>query len=166
MKNTGIFVGETLDGNPCFQPEKAVTRGEFLTMLLRTLDLPTEREQDLGAWQEDTPQWLRPYLTAAVRSGLVAGLPQQEIFDHDSPVSGTEAAVMIQNALALTADEETAAMADAPDWARQAMATLSVWGIALEDAPLTRAQAAQVLYEVSRLTREAPGMVVLSRRSY
>ena len=165
MKNTGIFVGETLDGNPCFQPEKAVTRGEFLTMLLRTLDLPTEREQDLGAWQEDTPQWLRPYLTAAVRSGLVAGLPQQEIFDHDAPVSGTEAAVMIQNALALTADEETAAMADAPDWARQAMATLSVWGISLEDAPLTRAQAAQVLYEVSRLTREAPGMVVLSRRS-
>ena len=165
MKNTGIFVGETLDGNPCFQPEKAVTRGEFLTMLLRTLDLPTEREQDLGAWQEDTPQWLRPYLTAAVRSGLIAGLPQQEIFDHDAPVSGTEAAVMIQNALALTADEETAAMADAPDWARQAMATLSVWGISLEDAPLTRAQAAQVLYEVSRLTREAPGMVVLSRRS-
>ena len=163
MKNTGIFVGETLDGNPCFQPEKEVTRGEFLTMLVRTLDLPTETEQDLGAWQEDAPVWLRPYLAAAVRSGLVAGLPEQN-FDQDAPITGAEAAVMIQNALALTADAEAMAQENALDWAQQAMAILSSWGIPLEDVPLTRSQAAQTLYEVSLLAREAPGMVVRGRQ--
>ena len=164
MKNTGIFVGEKIDGNACFQPEKAVSRGEFLTMLVRTLDLPTQREQDLGAWQEDTPQWLRPYLAAAVRSGLVAGLPEQEIFDHDVPITGAEAAVMIQNALALTADSEAFAPENAPDWAKQAMATLNSWGISLEDARLTRSQAAEVLYRVSRLAEEAPGMMIRGRQ--
>ncbi len=163
MKNTGIFVGETLDGNPCFRPEREVSRGEFLTMLVRTLDLPREREQVLGTWQEDTPNWLRPYLAAAVRSGLVAGLPEGEKFDHESPITGAEAAVMIQNALALTADTQAVALENAPDWAKQAMAILNAWGIPLEDAPLTRSQAAQVLYEVSRLSQEAPGMVVLRK---
>lgn len=161
MKNTGIFVGERIDGNACFQPRREVTRGEFLTMLVRTLDLPTEREQDLGVWQEDTPQWLRPYLAAAVRSGLVAGLPEQEVFDHDTAITGAEAAVMIQNALALTADSEAFAPENAPDWAKQAMATLNSWGISLEDARLTRSQAAEVLYQVSRLAEEAPGMIAL-----
>lgn len=161
MKNTGIFVGERIDGNACFQPRREVTRGEFLTMLVRTLDLPTQREQDLGAWQEDTPQWLRPYLAAAVRSGLVAGLPEQEVFDHDTAITGAEAAVMIQNALALTADSEAFAPENAPDWAKQAMATLNSWGISLEDTRLTRSQAAEVLYRVSRLAEEAPGMIAL-----
>ena len=40
MKNTGIFVGESLADNACFSPEKAVTRGEFVTMLVKTLDIP------------------------------------------------------------------------------------------------------------------------------
>jgi hypothetical protein len=163
MKNTGIFVGETLDGNPCFRPEREVSRGEFLTMLVRTLDLPLEREQTLGTWQEDTPNWLRPYLAAAVRAGLVAGLPEGERFDHESSITGAEAAVMIQNALALTADTQAAALENAPDWAKQAMETLNAWGLPLEDAPLTRSQAAQALYEVSRLSQEAPGMVVLRK---
>ena len=164
MKNTGIFVGERIDGNACFQPRREVTRGEFLTMLVRTLDLPTQREQDLGAWQEDTPQWLRPYLAAAVRSGLVAGLPEQEVFDHDTAITGAEAAVMIQNALALTADSEAFAPENAPDWAKQAMATLNSWGISLEDTRLTRSQAAEVLYRVSRLAEEAPGMMIRGRQ--
>lgn len=162
MKNTGIFVGETLDGNPCFQPDREVTRGEFLTMLVRTLDLPREEEQDLGAWQGDTPAWLRPYLSAAVRYGLTAGLPEQQVFESGEILSGSEAAVMIQNALALTADTEVFAPENAPDWAKQAMAVLSAWGISLEDAPLTRAQTADALYRVSRLAREAPGMVARS----
>ena len=163
MKNTGIFIGETLDGNPCFQPEKEVTRGEFLTMLVRTLDLPTETEPDLGAWQEDAPQWLKPYLAAAVRSGLTAGLPEQD-FDRNAPITGAEAAVMIQNALALTADVETMAPENVPEWAEGAMAVLSAWDISLENVPLTRSQAAQTLYEVSLLAREAPGMVARSHR--
>ena len=37
MRSTGIFAGETLAGSPCFFPEKNVTKGEFLTMVVKTL---------------------------------------------------------------------------------------------------------------------------------
>lgn len=157
MKNTGIFVGETLDGNACFSPEKAVSQGEFIAMLVRTLDIPTDRAVS-AAIPEDTPQWLRPYLAAALRSGITAGLDS----GHSQPITGAQAAVMIQNALDLTAAEEAAAFDD--DTLSPAQQVLSGYGIVLDSRVLTREQAAQVLYRVSRLAPEAPGMVVIGRQ--
>ncbi len=135
MKNTGIFVGENLDGNACFGPERPVSRGEFMAMLVRTLDIP--RENGETAWAEDAPQWLRPYLMAAVRSGLITD-PEG---DFSKPISAGEATSMIRSALDLAV--ETAAV---------------------ENRTLTRADAAMLLYEASLMAREAPGMVVIRRQ--
>ncbi len=155
MKNTGIFVGEKLDGNACFQPEKAVTKGEFLTMLVKTLDIPREN-QELSAFSE-APQWLRPYLAAAVRSGIAAGV---ETAGYDQPISGAEAAVLIQNALDLTAAEAVSNM-EAPN---PSVAILESHGIQLGNEVLTRSAAAQVLYQTAQLAKEAPGMTVIARQ--
>ena len=99
MKNTGIFVGENVSGNPCFSPEKAVTRGEFVSMLVKALDIPPEEEIAHTGYTDEIPLWLQPYLTAAVRAGLTAGLENQEIFGADAPITVAEAGVMLQNAL-------------------------------------------------------------------
>ena len=96
MKNTGIFTGENLVGNACFQPEKAVTRGEFVTMLVKALDIPVE--DTAAGYMGDIPQWLKPYFAAAMRSGLTEGLPAWENFDCVQPITGAEAAVMLNNA--------------------------------------------------------------------
>ena len=157
MKNTGIFVGEKLDGNACFSPEKEVTRGEFLAMLVRTLDIPTEQAVS-AALPEDTPRWLQPYLAAALRSGIAAGTRD----GYDSPITGAEAALMIQNALDLTATEETAAVEG--EVLSPAQQVLLSHGIALDNRVLTRENAAQALYRVSRLAQEAPGMVVIAKQ--
>ena len=154
MKNTGIFVGEKLDGNACFQPEHSVSRGEFLTMLVRTLDIPTE-EADM-TFEEDVPDWLRPYLAAALRSGLTAGMEQG---DHDAPITGAEAAVMIQNALDLTA--EVSVLEDAVSGPVQ---TLAAHGIALGEGTLTRSEAALALYQTAQLAENAPGMIVIRKQ--
>lgn len=147
MKNTGIFVGERLDGNACFQPEKAVTRGEFTAMLVKTLELPKE-EVTLTGYTDDIPQWLRPYVAAAVRSGLTAGLPDQETFGAEKPITGAEAAVMVQNALDLKAAGEE--KEEVPAWAEYALRAVEEAGLTLDaDAPLTRAQAAELMYQVS-----------------
>ena len=149
MKNTGIFVGERLDGNACFQPEKTVSRGEFTAMLVKTLELPKEEELTLAGYTDDIPQWLRPYVAAAVRSGLTAGLPDQQSFGADIPITGAEAAVMVQNALDLKAeawetDEEI------PAWAEYALRAVEEAGLTLDaDASLTRAEAAEIMYQVS-----------------
>lgn len=147
MKNTGIFVGERLDGNACFQPEKTVTRGEFTAMLVKTLELPKE-EVTLTGYTDDIPQWLRPYVAAAVRSGLTAGLPDQETFGAEKPITGAEAAVMVQNALDLKAAGEE--KEEVPAWAEYALRAVEEAGLTLDaDAPLTRAQAAELMYQVS-----------------
>lgn len=153
MKNTGIFVGERLDGNACFQPEKAVTRGEFTAMLVKTLELPKE-EAALTGYSDDIPQWLRPYVAAAVRSGLTAGLPDQDAFGADIPITGAEAAVMVNNALDLKAAGE--ANEEVPAWAEYALRAVREVGLTLDaDMPLTRAQAAELMYQVSGSVTES-----------
>ena len=162
MKNTGIFVGETINGNPCFQPDKPVSRGEFLTMMVSALELSVEEAAQSGV-SEDTPDWLKPYVSAALRSGLTAGLPEGMDLSDDRPITGAEAAVMLQNALDLAMPDEVTAEEDVPTWAADAVTVLGSYDIILTEEDLTRADAAQVLYQVSKLTGEAPGMAVLQR---
>lgn len=147
MKNTGIFVGERLDGNACFQPEKAVTRGEFTAMLVKTLELPKE-ELTVTGYTDDIPLWLKPYVAAAVRSGLTAGLPNQETFGADIPITGAEAAVMVSNALDLKAAGEE--KEEVPAWAEYALRAVEESGLTLDaDLPLTRGEAAELMYQVN-----------------
>ena len=42
MRNTGLFVGEQVGGNACFYPNKTISRQEFLTMVVKVLDIPVE----------------------------------------------------------------------------------------------------------------------------
>lgn len=158
MKHTGIFVGETLGESTCFCPEKQVTRGEFVTMLVKALDIPTDEEVTYTGYTDEIPQWLQPYLAAAIRSGLTAGLPWQETFGPEEAITGAEASVLLQNALDLIAAPEAMAQSDvsAPDWAQSSLTALSGSGIFLDPQTiLTRADAAQVLYQAALLTRQA-----------
>ena len=61
-------------------------------------------------------------------------------------ITGADAATMIQNAL------------DLPD----AMATLAENGVTLTaEEPLTRAEAAETLYQMTQLAKDAPGMEII-----
>ena len=82
-------------------------------------------------------------------------------------ITGAEAAVMLQNALDLTVDSEVleaqqTMAADIPTWAAASLTVMAENGVVVDaNAPLTRAEAAQVLYQVSQLAPDAPGMAVL-----
>ena len=132
MKNTGIFTGETLSGNPCFNPEKAVTRGEFVTMLVKSLEIPAEETVTYTGYSDEIPLWLQPYLAAAVRAGLTAGLQEQETFCPNDPITLADAAVMLQNALDLSA----------PVFSEEAELGA--------DTHLTRGSAAKILYQAAQ----------------
>ena len=164
MKNTGIFTGETVSGNSCFGPGKTVSRGEFLTMMVSALELAVDDTAAQTGYTDDTAPWLKPYLAAAMRSGLTAGWPDGDVFAADQPITGAEAAVMLQNALDLTMPADAQADADVPAWAADAITVLGANGITLTaDEALTRARAAEVLYQTSRLAENAPGIAVLKR---
>lgn len=153
LRNTGLFEGEQVGGQLCFQPEKTVTRGEFLSMLVNMLEIPVE--------EVDAPNWVQPYLDAAVRSGLVSGW-QQESFEMNAPVTGAEAAVALQNALDLPAGHEAMTYEEeVPVWAATSLAVMAENGVELTaDASMTRGEAANILYQVSRMAVGAPGTMV------
>ena len=171
MRNTGLFVGEKIGNQEYFHPDKAVSRGEFLAMVIQALDIPTEDAANISM-PEDTPQWLKPYLAAALRSGLVSGWPETETgsFMADSPITGAEAAVMLQNALDLSISQDTLESVQTsaetedetvPAWAAVSLTAMSEHGIELDAGEaLNRAQVANMLYQVSQLALDAPGMAV------
>lgn len=161
LRSSGLFIGEQIGNSACFQPEKAVSRGEFLTMLVKILNLPVE-ETETVQLPVTAPAWLRPYLAAAQRSGLTDQLEQTLYTD---PIHGQEAAIMVQNALDLAVTtqvlEQTQLPEDISAHAAASLAVLAENGVLLEaDAPLTRAAAAKALYRVSQLATDAPGTAV------
>ena len=172
LRNTGLFTGESVDHQQCFHPEKAVSRGDFMAMLVRTLQIPTENTPAAGM-AANAPQWLQPYLSAALRAGLLEQLPVEESssYDWDQPMDRLEAAVMVQNALDLTVDSQmletaaetwAAAETDIPAWAKSSLAILAEHGVDLPaSGELTRGDAAKLLYQTNRLSASAPGMMVI-----
>ena len=135
-------------------------------MMVKNLDIPIH---DTSAQLPDnTPLWLKPYLTAAIRSGLTEGLPQVQSgsFDPQAPITGAAAAVMIQNALDLSLSQQAletmaAGEYDEFDRAATALTVMNDNGILLTaDETVTRGRAAEVLYQVSRLAVTAPGTAV------
>nr|MBQ8244611.1 cadherin-like domain-containing protein [Oscillospiraceae bacterium]MBQ8245471.1 cadherin-like domain-containing protein [Oscillospiraceae bacterium] len=173
LRNTGLFVGESVAGESCFFPEKAVSRGEFVSTLVQALGIPTDAAS-YTAVPADTPDWLKPYLAAAMRSGLTADLPMRESgsFEADQPITGAEAAVMIQNALDLSVSQTALEAVSAegadeavPSWAAASVTVMSENGVVLTaDQALTRGELAKALYRVSYLSVDAPGMQVIRKQ--
>jgi len=154
MKNTGIFVGENIGGSPCFSPDKPVSRGEFVTMLVRALNLPTgEAVTETG--YSDVPQWLKPYLAAAIRSGLTSRLEAADTFDPDTPVSAEDAAAMLCSALKLECREQPALSAQEETASTGSQEIAAQNGFLFSSATLTRADAADILYQASRYPQNA-----------
>ena len=87
MKNTGIFTAESIGGNGCFQPGKEVSRGEFVTMLVGVLNLELDEEVSATGFSDECAPWLKPYLAAAMRSGLLAGWVEEDAFQADTVIT-------------------------------------------------------------------------------
>ncbi len=164
MKNTGIFVGEKISGKSCFQPDKTVSRGEFMAMLVESLGLKVDEDATTTGFTDNVPTWLKPYLNAALRAGLTENWPHGTTFAAEQPITGAEAALLLQNALDMprTAQET---MADVPAWAEDALTVMAAHGLQLNaNAAMTRGQVACALYRAHQLLPEAPGMLVFSKQ--
>lgn len=149
MKNTGIFVGESLGGSPCFSPDRTVSRGEFVTMLVKTLNLPTDPDLTETGYT-DVPDWLKPYLAAAIRSGLTTGLTTTDGFGPDLPVTAEEAAAMLCSALQLEPQEQTVLSSPEGEAFTPVEVALQNGFDLIPGQTLTRSDCASLLYQTSQ----------------
>lgn len=171
LAEKGVFVGEQIGGKYVFDPEKPVTRGEFLVMCMSLSGAELLDVARTGFFDdEEIPVWQKPYLTTALTNDVVRGNTRSDgriVFSPNVPVTFAEATVMVNNALGITdvALEEDAAE---PAWAIQASANLTSCGIfdtvadGVSASTLTRADAARMLEGAIRVLEEREDDSLLS----
>lgn len=163
----GIFTGAKIGETWYFEPDRAVSRGEFLAMVLETTGADVTEVTMTGFFDDDAiPTWAKSYASAAVAEGIIQGRPTENgaVFSCDDPISFSEAATVLNRVLDLGdvelevwyADRETV-----PSWAAQAVGNmealnvLSVGSFGSDglEQPVTRGDAAQMLAAVGTLLR-------------
>ena len=148
LAEEGIFVGECMGGAYFFQPDAAVTRGEFVAMAMNAAGMEALEDVERTGFADDVsiPTWAKPYVSSALKAGLVQGSRSsdgQVVFQAEEPITAAEAAVLLDRALQVTdVSADTLAEEGIPTWAAQSAANLATCGVLSLDgglsAPLTR----------------------------
>lgn len=146
--------GRSIAGTPCFCPEDTVSRTEFLIMAMELMDVPVDSKLTISGFTDakDAPAWVQPYLASAMQRGLVNGEVRETglLFRPNDPVTGREAAVMLQNILKLPV---SASAIREEDWGAEAVQTLGEAGITFShlEENLTRREAAKLLWQAAQV---------------
>ena len=149
-----LMSGVEIAGNLCFCPNMAVTRGEFLAMVMELTDQTIDESLTVSAFLdgEEAAPWLRPYLAAAVRSGIVRGEICEDglVFRPNDPIKGREAAVILQNILRLPVSVGVRDTTE-PAWSAASVQALQESGYSLAPGEiLTRQGAVCLLYGIAK----------------
>lgn len=101
LHSLGLFagVGTDADGNPIYDLDRAPTRAEAVTMLVRLLG--KEEEAKAGTWDipfTDVADWAKPYVGYAYANGLTSGTGATT-FGGSSLISATQYLTFILRAL-------------------------------------------------------------------
>ena len=152
----GLSGGRNIAGNLCFCPNENVSRAEFLVMAMELREIPVDAKLKISGFSDAAavPAWMQTYLAGAMQRGLISGEVREDglMFRPNDPITGQEAAVLLQNLLHLPVSAAAVETEDSA-WAADSMQALYEAGICF-DAPedaLTRAQAARLLWQVSRI---------------
>ncbi len=166
LAEAGVLTGERIGSESFLKPGLPVTRAEFVALVSSVVELPlpTAAVGTGLADNEAIPVWAQPYVAAAVNSGVIYGQREADgnhIFRAGDSVTRAEAASILQRAARMTIDSRTLTFADAdavPDWAAQAVATVSAASM-MEPFPdgtirpadaVTREEAVKMLYAAMR----------------
>lgn len=149
MASKGVVSGYE---NGTFNPEKSVTRAEFVTMLIKAMDLDLvtagKSFKDI-----DSTNWANQYIETAYSKGIVKG--SNGNFNPDAKITRAEMAVMIANAMKLSGSTTTKPANDTPEWATDAISAVMADGIMAGNEGqfrpndlANRAESATVIYKV------------------
>ncbi len=151
----GVLIGTKLGGSWFFEPERTVTRGEFVAMALAAMGLKAEQTGMTGFCDDgDIPSWAKGYAVSALNAGIISGTgtPEGTAFRARDAITLNEAAVVLNRLLRVT-DVDLSDYDAADAWCAQAVANLQSVSV-LESgrfsadelrSGVTRAQAAELL---------------------
>ena len=156
----GKIIGEEINDNFYYCPDKSMTRTEFLLFILSILDIDDSDSvtlEDISgdstvsgdstkvkfADENEIPSWLLPKVELAYNMKIISGVSKDNslYFNPNALITRGEAFVMINNALLIrtkspNADEKInyTDAKNIPTWALQAIKTLSAYQIIQGDS--------------------------------
>lgn len=101
----GLFTGATAT---TFEPETAMTRGMFVTVLGRLADAEGDGEQSAAQFSDvDANAYYAPYVAWAAENGIVSGT-EPDRFDPDTPVTREQMAALLYRYAQFQGNDTTA----------------------------------------------------------
>lgn len=159
LAETGVFTGSCMGGNYCFEPDRSVSRGEFLAMTMELANLPADAVTMTGFSDDEAiPTWAKSYAAAGLADGIVQGVSTGAgaAFCSADPITFNEAASILNRVLTVGDVDLATWYADrdaVPSWAAQAVGNMEAFNVMAAGSfgsntlaqPMTRADAAQML---------------------
>ena len=173
LAECGVFTGAKIGGQYYFEPEKTVSRSEFLAMVLETAQRKVTDVTVTGFCDDDViPTWAKAYASAGVTDGIIRGTVTDEgvAFRGAESITFNEAATVLNRVLDLGDVDLSVWYADreaVPSWAAQAVGNMEAvsvlsagsFGSAAMEEAVTRADAAKMLSAARVLLEgEEPGI--------
>ena len=170
LAEAGIFTGAKIGDQYYFEPDKPVSRSEFLALVMETAgDEPTAVTMTGFCDDAAIPTWAKAYAAAGVADGIIQGVSTAEgvAFQGDEPITFNEAATVLNRVLAVEDVDLASWYADreaVPSWAAQAVGNMEAvsvlaagsFGSAAMGETVTRADAAQMLSAAGTLLEGEP----------
>lgn len=164
MTARGIMSCPQINGAYTFNPNGAVTRSEFLVMVMTALgadSIPTVATTGF-ADDSDIPASAKGYAASALKLGIVKGDTSQSgltYFHPNDPITRAEAAVILNNIIGAPIPTSVPVFSDSsavPAWAQNALYAMNDLGIMKgtgsgfisPSSTLNRAQTAQILFSM------------------
>ena len=162
MTAMGIMGGKMLGDDMYFEPDKTVSRAEFVAMAMKCAGIRPDSTISTTYFDDDADisVSLKGYIATAQRTGLVGGdfKDGKLLFSPSEEITRYEAAKILSNLIGSDADGEESVFAtdnNIPVWARAgvyAMCSLGVFDADDESTLsecITRADVAEYLYKIS-----------------
>ena len=155
LAEKGLFTGRCVCGQYLFEPEEAVTCGEFLTLCMETAGIaPAEPALSAKMGAASAPAWVQQYIDAAEDEGCPVPTFDEGPFDADAPVTLGAAAQTLSAALRVT-PLASASVSSAEERAIEELIACGILPIGMDaEKSLTRGQAAELLLNALHLLDE------------
>lgn len=160
LAEKGVLIGECMGGTYFFQPDMPMSRDQFVALAMNTVGLDALEGITRTGFADDAsiPTWAKPYVSSALKSGIVEGSTSEAgvVFNADTTITKAEAAVLLNRILRVSDAAVTTMYTDVdvtPAWAYQAAVNLESVGVLQTGVDgslglangLTRADAADML---------------------
>ena len=165
MLEKGIMSGENIGNNTYFMPDKAVSRVDFVVMLMNSIGQnDIENVFDTGFDDDgEIPTSMKGYVKKARDMGFISGAVNSDgeyLFEPNREITRAEAALIVSKLINVevpTVKPIFPDRNDIPAWAHDAIYILndlgilnSVSGSIAPNSSITRAQMASMLYELDK----------------